>query len=238
LSPNFFNKLKEFDTKRNFMDLALYDKDLSKYDFNALVDAYNSAVGINPHASDNATVLRNIMLHNLATGGIKDPFGLDTELSIAKKMEERDKATLEKEKLQGDISLNREKAKEFGTEARPTKTRAERKAEKNTGKASIADKAFSTLKYIKEQQDKEKAGITDTRKQANRDLISLRDNLVKSWKDQLTKNKKNDGSFPTTQIHAYATELAKELLAPTGEPDFSPHAESGRKYLVNRGVMV
>lgn len=99
LDPDFYNTLQEIDTRRNFMNMALYDDDLNKYDFPSLVTAYNNTIQMAPEAKDNPVILRNLMLTNLETGGIKDPFTIKTELDIGKTL-------LDKSKLKSDIQRN------------------------------------------------------------------------------------------------------------------------------------
>ena len=91
LSPEFYNKLKSVDTRKNFMNLALYDKDLQKFNFNDLIDSFNAVSQVVPAASTKPIILRNLMLRNLETGGLKDPFELTSELGIGKLLSETDK---------------------------------------------------------------------------------------------------------------------------------------------------
>lgn len=91
LTPAFYNKLKALDAKRKFLDMALYDKDLQKYNFKDLVNSYNQVAQSVPEATAKPAILRNMMLRNLETGGIKDPFELSSEVSIGKLLGETEK---------------------------------------------------------------------------------------------------------------------------------------------------
>jgi len=87
LDPEAYNNLKEIETQRMFMNLALYDKDLQNYGYQELVDAYNNSVSTVPDASKNSAVLKNLMLTNLQSSGLKDKFELQQELNLQKSLE-------------------------------------------------------------------------------------------------------------------------------------------------------
>lgn len=84
LDPLFYNRLKGHDTKRTFTTLALYDPELKQYDTQDLIRAYNDAVKVNPEVYRNEGVLRNVMINNLHSHGIKDLSSLKQELEIGK----------------------------------------------------------------------------------------------------------------------------------------------------------
>lgn len=89
LDPQFYNSLKEVDTRRNFMDLALYDPALSKYDMPTLISAFNSAVSAVPEAASSPHVLKTLMLQRINTGGIQDVFQTAQEQVIGKALRDR-----------------------------------------------------------------------------------------------------------------------------------------------------
>lgn len=103
LDPNFYNKLKELDVKRAFLSLVLYDPDLKQYGMSELRKSYNDVVSTVPNAYQNPVVLKNMMLRNLQSSGVKDPYELKQELEIGKTMDEttqnREKMQLERDKL-------------------------------------------------------------------------------------------------------------------------------------------
>ena len=114
LDPDFYNQLKEIDARRNFANLALYDNDINKYDFPALIKAYNeSAQTVGTEGVNNRVILRNMMLHNLETGGIKDPFAIKTELDIGKALQDRVKNKADIAKLTAETKA---KTKELSPE--------------------------------------------------------------------------------------------------------------------------
>jgi hypothetical protein len=101
LAPEYFNRMKSHDAKRTFTLLSLYDDELKQYDFPELMKAYNSSVHITPDAYKNPEILRNLMIKNLHSVGVKDPFELKTELEISNILEDRSRRqqeTLDKER--------------------------------------------------------------------------------------------------------------------------------------------
>jgi len=82
LDPQFFNALKEVDTRKNFADLVLYDKDLAQYDMPTLVTAFNAATSTVPESVNNPPTLKTLMLQHINTGGVADPFQLEKSLKI------------------------------------------------------------------------------------------------------------------------------------------------------------
>jgi hypothetical protein len=77
-SPQLINGLKELESKKNFMQVALYDPDLKKYKINDLINAHNTVNQLAPDYISNTPVYRNLMLRVLETGGRMDPFELKT----------------------------------------------------------------------------------------------------------------------------------------------------------------
>jgi hypothetical protein len=88
LSPEYYNRMKSQDVKRTFTLLSLYDDELKQYEFPELVRAYNNVVQINPDAYKSPPILRNLMIKNLQSVGVKDPYEIKTELEVAKLMRE------------------------------------------------------------------------------------------------------------------------------------------------------
>ena len=102
LDPESYNRLKGIDAKRNFMMLALYEPELKGYDLTELRRAYNQAVGLNPEYYDNPEALKQAMVRNLESSGVKDPFEVKQELEIGKLMR--------KDRTDREESLKRDKA--------------------------------------------------------------------------------------------------------------------------------
>jgi len=88
LSPEYYNRMKSQDVKRTFTLLTLYDDELKQYELPELVRAYNDAVQINPDAYKSPPILRNLMIKNLQSVGVKDPYEIKTELEVAQLMRE------------------------------------------------------------------------------------------------------------------------------------------------------
>lgn len=91
LDPDFYNRMKAHDAKRTFMMLSLYDADLKQYDQKQLMQAYNDSVQSVPEAFDKPSILKNLMIRNLQSSGIKDPFEMKQEQEISKQLRERNK---------------------------------------------------------------------------------------------------------------------------------------------------
>ena len=91
VEPGVFNRLKELEARRTLMKLVLYDPELNSYDMPQLVKAYNQSVSTVPDAYKHDSVLKNLMLQNLETGGVKDPFQLKQEVEIGKNLAEMEK---------------------------------------------------------------------------------------------------------------------------------------------------
>jgi hypothetical protein len=186
LDPTYFNALKEMDTRRNFMNLALYDDDLNKYEFPALVKAYNDAAQmLGPDSLNNRVVLRNMMLHNLETGGIKDPFTIATELSIGKTMDER-------QKLLSDIDKNKATMADLARKAKEDKpidyyTKVKRDKDTFTGNLN---------KWIKETTDKAQGKI-DAYTKERRELDEAEQKKID--KDNKEKQEKEERELAQTE---------------------------------------
>ncbi|MHC4617947.1 MAG: hypothetical protein ACYTEQ_09360, partial [Planctomycetota bacterium] len=72
------------------MTLALYDPDLSQYAHRDLVKAYNESVMAVPSAHRNSPILKNLMVRNLESGGVKDMFELSQEVALGKALEQQE----------------------------------------------------------------------------------------------------------------------------------------------------
>lgn len=91
VEPGVFNRLKEMEARRNLMKLVLYDPELSEYEMPELVRAYNEAVSSVPDAYRHSSVLKNLMLQNLESSGVKDPYQLGQEVTLGKNLAEMHK---------------------------------------------------------------------------------------------------------------------------------------------------
>jgi hypothetical protein len=109
LDPSHFNELKGIEARRQFTNLALEDPELKNYDYKDLVRAYNTSVQTVPDAYNNPVVLKNMMINNLQTSGIKDKFELQQEVKLQK--------DLSKERLEREKTLREEKARKREMEA-------------------------------------------------------------------------------------------------------------------------
>jgi hypothetical protein len=88
LDPVTFNRLKEMEAKRVLMGLILHDEDFQQYRYGDMVKAYNNAVQSVPEAYNNPVVLKNLMVKNLESSGVKDIFELKQEAELGKTMGE------------------------------------------------------------------------------------------------------------------------------------------------------
>jgi hypothetical protein len=84
LGPEVANSLKELDTKKTFLELALYDKHLNKYPMSELADAYNYAIETIRDPRD-LPGLRASMLRLIEQGGYRDVEQVKQETEIAEK---------------------------------------------------------------------------------------------------------------------------------------------------------
>jgi len=125
LDPVFYNRLKSHDAKRAFMLMALYDPDLKQYKYPELVRAYNTTVSSVPEAFENQSVLKNLMLRNLQSSGVKDPFELAQEADLGKKLRERSEYSRKLQLEEADrLEEDKEKESPTLTSGVPTKSRA------------------------------------------------------------------------------------------------------------------
>jgi uncharacterized coiled-coil protein SlyX len=97
VEPSVFNRLRELEARRALMQLVLYDPDLNRYEMPELIKAYNQSVGSAPDAYKHPQVLKNLILQNIETGGVKDPFQLEQESTLAKNLAQTEKARQETE---------------------------------------------------------------------------------------------------------------------------------------------
>ena len=88
--PEFYNRRSALKTRKAFVDLLLFDKDISKYDDMDVIQAYNDAVTSVPGIEKRPNMLRNMVLRNLQTGGVQDVFELKTQSEIGKVLSETD----------------------------------------------------------------------------------------------------------------------------------------------------
>lgn len=104
LDPQFYNNLKELELRRTLYDLFLYDKDLKNYDFKDLVSSYNNVIQIAPAVIDKPPILKNLILQDIESGGIKD-------INEIKVMGDINKAVgLEKGMKKGELAQQKMKA--------------------------------------------------------------------------------------------------------------------------------
>ena len=106
VEPGVFNRLKELEARRTLMQLVLYDPELSHYEMPKLVRAYNESVSSVPDAYKHASVLKNLMLQNLETGGVKDPFQLQQEVTLGKNLAQMQQARTSEQKDQLSVERN------------------------------------------------------------------------------------------------------------------------------------
>jgi len=94
IRPDIFNKLKEIDARRAFMDVALYDNDLNTYDMPTLIGAYNSAVQSSPDIQKRPGMLKAVMLQRVNSGNMADTFQIKLEQEIMEKAQKTDDARI------------------------------------------------------------------------------------------------------------------------------------------------
>ena len=61
------NRILALVARSQFLYLLLYDKDISQYPGEEVLNAYNQSVSMVPGAADSPEILRNLMLRNLQT---------------------------------------------------------------------------------------------------------------------------------------------------------------------------
>jgi hypothetical protein len=174
LDPEYYNKLKTLDAKRNLMELALYDKHLKKYDLPILVDAYNSVVELTPKAYKNKSLLKNLMLAHIESGGVRGLYELSTELGISDRLDAR---------YRGEEEMDMAKRREISEERAAIRDRKklelsekQLKAQKAQDAAARADRK-SELGYRKssdKSKNKQTEDIEEKRRQQAGDLIDMK----------------------------------------------------------------
>jgi hypothetical protein len=161
LSPEHFNLMKSHDVKRTFTLLALYDDELKQYEFPELIRAYNDAVQINPYAYRNPTILKNLMIKNLQSVGVKDPYEIKTELDIAKIQGERERQHRE------DIDKDKERRALLEAkavmEAQSTLPEWDVKGESWKGTKGVAGAYLASQKKVRETIENIKARGMDAK---------------------------------------------------------------------------
>jgi len=105
LDADQFNEMKGQEAKRTFILLSLYHPELKAYGHGELLKAYNAAVSTVPEAYNKPEILSSLMIKNIQSSGLKDPFELKTEADISKGLrdQQRDQASDElaqKERLE------------------------------------------------------------------------------------------------------------------------------------------
>jgi hypothetical protein len=84
VDPKVIQNLEKQKARRRLMELVIHDEDISQYDINDVMRAYNSTMGSVPNALDKPTALKNLILKNLESKGRKDVFELGQEAKLNK----------------------------------------------------------------------------------------------------------------------------------------------------------
>jgi hypothetical protein len=84
VDPEIINNLEKQKARTRLMELMLRDEDFANYDVDNMLKAYQSTVGSVPKAVERPTVLKNLMLKNLESGGRKDIFEMGQEAKLDK----------------------------------------------------------------------------------------------------------------------------------------------------------
>jgi hypothetical protein len=120
LDVDIGNQVKALERRRNFFDLILNDKHLARYNFPDLVESYNDSVKSVPGAADQPSVLKQLMLQNIESGGIKDIYQVAQESGLQKNLEEIQKlrnADVTREREVADRSKESDKDRKFQASA-------------------------------------------------------------------------------------------------------------------------
>jgi hypothetical protein len=84
VDPEIINNLNKQRARTRLMELMLHDEDFANYDVDSMLKAYRNTVGSVPKAVERPTVLKNLMLKNIESGGRKDLFELGQEAKLEK----------------------------------------------------------------------------------------------------------------------------------------------------------
>lgn len=84
VDPEIINNLNKQKARTRLMELMLHDEDIKNYDVDSVLKAYQNTVGSVPKAVERPTVLKNLMLKNIESGGRKDIFELGQEAKLDK----------------------------------------------------------------------------------------------------------------------------------------------------------
>jgi len=177
LSPEYFNRMKSHDVKRTFTMLALYDDELKQYEFPELIKAYNEAVQINPDAYKSPPVVRNLMIKNLQSVGVKDPYEIKAELDIAKLMKEP------YTKREDDIKIDKVRkallgAPESGIDIQDSGSNWEGVKGFYNTISTYAHKSEKEKKELQKEKDKELKELAKTQSMDSR-VTALTDQILK-----------------------------------------------------------
>jgi len=177
LDPEYYNKLKTLDAKRNIMELALYDKQLKKYDLPMIVDAYNDVVELNPFAYKNKALLKNLVLAHIESGGVRGLYELGTEMSIARQLDDRYKS---------DEQLSMARRKEDADRKAAERDEAKLELDKKRLKATKAEAAEAKADRAKDRAAR--SGDTKARREDSAKDRSSREATEKEKLDTQAKS--------------------------------------------------
>ena len=90
LDADSFNTMRGQEAKRTFILLSLYHPELKSYSHADLLKAYNASVSTVPESYNKPEVISSLMIKNLESSGLKDPFELKQEAEISKLLRKRD----------------------------------------------------------------------------------------------------------------------------------------------------
>jgi len=192
LDPAFYNRMKSYDAKRTFMLLALYDPDLKDYDQKSLMKAYNDSVQSVPEAYDKPSILKNLMIRNLQSSGIKDPFEIKQELEISEKLRKGNEAT-EKKVLEEKLRLEAQKEKDKPQKVAPFAVNVGSASDALTqGITNVTNEAERALERRDRRRDRAERQEDRVDKRVDRDMKTLQNAIrqnavpVNAVRDALT----------------------------------------------------
>ena len=135
--------------------------------------AYNDSVQSVPEAFNKPSILKNLMVRNLQSSGIKDPFEMKQEMEISKQLRERD-AAAERKVLDEKLRIEAQKDKE------KPQAKAVPKIEATSALGALTTGAGEVGKAVSERQKETRKKTPTLDEKVERDLKMLQKNIIGS----------------------------------------------------------